>query len=51
MSSARIASLEVRHGQLEAKIAQETKRPLPDEVLIADLKRQKLQIKDQLSML
>lgn len=45
----RIESLKVKHAALETAIESETRRPLPDEVHIADLKRQKLRIKDQLS--
>lgn len=44
----RIESLKVRHAALESAIQTETRRPLPDEGQINDLKRQKLRIKDEL---
>lgn len=45
----RIESLRAKHAALESAIALETRRPLPDERAIADLKRQKLRIKDELN--
>ncbi|MBX7501865.1 DUF465 domain-containing protein [Qipengyuania sp. YG27] len=36
------------HARLEDKIRQESKRPRPDEVLIARLKKLKLALKDQM---
>ena len=44
----RIESLRARHAALDTAIESETRRPLPDEVQIADLKRKKLRIKDEL---
>lgn len=44
----RIESLKVRHAALDSAIQTETRRPLPDESQLADLKRQKLRIKDEL---
>ena len=44
--SARLESLQQRHGALEDKIAREMRSPLPDQVRVAQLKKQKLQIKD-----
>lgn len=45
----RIESLRAKHAALESAIDSETRRPLPDDSHIADLKRQKLRIKDELS--
>jgi hypothetical protein len=45
----RIESLKVRHAALESAIAEETRRPFPNEVQIGDLKRQKLKIKDEIN--
>lgn len=45
----RIESLKARHAALESAIEMETRRPQPDDSQIADLKRQKLRIKDELS--
>lgn len=44
----RIDSLRAKHAQLEAAIQTETHRPMPDNTLISDLKRQKLKIKEEL---
>ena len=44
-------SLKAKHSDLEAKIADEERRPHPDENCISDLKKQKLRIKDELSVL
>lgn len=48
MDKAHIASLESKHGGLEARIAAEHQRPLPDELKIAELKKQKLKLKETL---
>jgi len=45
----RIESLKAKHADLEMAIQSETRRPLPDTRQINDLKRKKLQIKDELS--
>ncbi|MBI5165512.1 MAG: YdcH family protein [Magnetospirillum sp.] len=44
----RIESLKAKHASLESAIAVETQRPSPDNAHIADLKRQKLRIKDEI---
>ncbi|MDP7651683.1 MAG: YdcH family protein [Rhodospirillales bacterium] len=45
----RIDALKAKHQALETAIEQENSRPLPDDVAIVDLKKQKLRIKDELS--
>lgn len=45
---AHIQSLSEKHAALEQTIAEELKRPLPDEARIAALKRQKLRLKEEL---
>ncbi|HSR56050.1 MAG TPA: YdcH family protein [Alphaproteobacteria bacterium] len=45
---AQIEKLKADHAGLEKEIEDELTRPYPDDQLIADLKRQKLRIKDQL---
>jgi hypothetical protein len=45
----RIAALRERHAALERQIDEENSRPHPDEDRIASLKRQKLQIKDEIA--
>ena len=43
------ASLRARHAKLEEALNIETHRPLPNQVAIQDIKKQKLQIKDELA--
>ena len=47
----RIEALKARHHSLEQSIADEKSRPLPDDLHIADLKKQKLRIKDEIAKL
>jgi hypothetical protein len=44
----RIESLRARHQSLELALQEEIHRPLPNEDLIHDIKRQKLKIKDEI---
>ena len=46
-----VASLKARHAELEEALSQEVARPLPDAATIADLKKRKLRIKDELAKL
>ncbi len=46
-----VASLKARHAELEEALSQENARPLPDTATIADLKKRKLMIKDELARL
>lgn len=41
-------SLQARHAELEDRLSQELNRPMPDQSVIAALKKQKLRIKDEL---
>jgi len=43
-----IKVLRDRHSALEAEIEEEENRPHPDEVVIQNLKKQKLLLKDQI---
>ncbi|WBO21072.1 YdcH family protein [Sphingomonas abietis] len=43
------SALVTRHAGLDARIADETRRPSPDQLIIASLKKQKLRIKETLS--
>ena len=47
----RIESLRARHRTLEEEIDREFSRPLPNVDHVADLKRQKLRIKDEIVQL
>ena len=50
-TTAHTNSLKSKHADLDAKIADEERRPHPDEDVIHDLKKQKLRIKDELAVL
>ncbi len=45
----RLDSLRVKHATLEREIEEEVHRPMPDELHLAELKREKLRIKDRLA--
>jgi hypothetical protein len=45
------SALVTRHAGLDARIADESRRPSPDAIVIASLKKQKLKIKEALSRL
>jgi hypothetical protein len=51
MANAHLATLNARHAALEASVAAETRRPLPDQVAIARLKREKLKVKEEIERL
>jgi hypothetical protein len=50
MEASHIQSLETKHAGLDRRIEEEISRPAPDTVLIAQLKKEKLKIKDALSL-
>ena len=45
----RIATLRLRHRELDQLIEEQQQRPLPDDQLIKNLKRRKLRIKDKIA--
>jgi len=45
----RLNELKRKHRDLKARITEELKRPARDDLRIAELKREKLKIKDELS--
>mgnify|MGYP000082487236 CR=1 FL=1 len=47
--SAHLEQLNNKHSALDAKIQEEMKHPAPDNDLLHDLKKQKLQIKEKLA--
>ena len=49
MASAHLASLTARHAKLDASVAAETRRPLPDQARLARLKREKLKVKEEIA--
>lgn len=49
MQTAHFSALEAKHASLDRKIADETARPAPDQMMIADLKRRKLRLKEEMT--
>lgn len=47
----RIEALKAQHSDLESQIEEELGRPMPDDSLIGNLKKQKLKIKDAIAQL
>lgn len=47
-SAAHLHALNARHSELDQMIAAEMSRPHPDSVHIAELKRKKLRLKDEI---
>ena len=48
---AHLEQLTTKHAELEREISTEMQSPLPDTLRITQLKRQKLQLKDRISVL
>ena len=48
MQNAHFSALEAKHAVLDRRIAAESQRPLPDARTLADLKKQKLRVKEEL---
>lgn len=48
MDTSHTGSLQLKHAGLERKIQEEMSRPLPDDVMIQELKKRKLRIKEEL---
>ncbi|MCX7285703.1 MAG: DUF465 domain-containing protein [Novosphingobium sp.] len=51
MESTHISALQNKHAGLERQIQTEMSRPLPDDTLVAQLKRKKLKIKEEINAL
>jgi hypothetical protein len=49
MQNAHTSALEAKHATLDRKIAAESQRPLPDTMILAELKRQKLRLKEEIA--
>lgn len=47
--TAHLETLQSKHTNLEQKIQAELRSPLPDNIRVSQLKKQKLQIKDTIS--
>jgi hypothetical protein len=48
MHTAHLSALEAKHATLDERIAAESHRPMPDALAIADLKKQKLRLKEEM---
>jgi hypothetical protein len=51
MTNAHLDNLSARHAALDASVAAELRRPLPDTARLARLKREKLKVKEQIGRL
>lgn len=51
MQTAHYVALEAKHATLEQKISAESHRPLPDSAMLAALKKQKLRVKEEMTIL
>jgi hypothetical protein len=48
MENAHLSALSAKHAGLERRLEDESRRPMPDPVLLGSLKKQKLRIKEAL---
>ena len=49
MQTAHVQALEAKHATLDQRIHAESSRPMPNTALLADLKKQKLRLKEEIS--
>ena len=49
MQNAHRTALEARHAGIDRQINAEAQRPLPDQAVLHELKKQKLRLKEELS--
>ena len=48
MHTAHQTALETKHATLYRRISAESQRPVPDALILADLKKQKLKLKEEI---
>ncbi len=48
MQQAHLSALQTKHAGLDARIAEENQRPMPDMATLSRLKKEKLRIKEEL---
>lgn len=48
MDTSHVSSLQLKHAGLERQLQEEMNRPLPDNAVVQNLKKQKLRIKEAL---
>lgn len=49
MQTAHISSLEAKHATLDQRIVDEAHRPMPDAIKLAELKKRKLRLKEEIA--
>ena len=49
MQTAHISALQIKHADIEARITEESHRPLPDTAALARLKKEKLRVKEAIA--
>jgi len=49
MHQAHVLALQAKHAGLEARIVEESQRPLPDMATLSRLKKEKLRVKEEMS--
>lgn len=49
MHQAHVSALQAKHAGLEARIVEESQRPLPDMATLARLKKEKLRVKEEMT--
>lgn len=49
MNDAHRSALEAKHAGLDRRINEEERRPMPDQSVLHDLKRQKLKVKEEIA--
>jgi hypothetical protein len=49
MQQPHISALQAKHADIEARIADENQRPLPDMTTISRLKKEKLRVKEEIA--
>jgi hypothetical protein len=49
MHQAHVSALQAKHAGLEARISEESQRPLPDTATLARLKKEKLRVKEEIA--
>jgi hypothetical protein len=49
MHNAHFSALTAKHAVLDQRITAESQRPHPDDIVLKDLKRQKLRVKEEMA--
>lgn len=49
MDNSHISALSAKHAGIDARLKAESTRPLPDAILVASLKKQKLRLKEEMA--